>query len=1072
MRQTIKCFLAAFAAVLLGVTSYAQVTTSSLNGSVTDESGEPLIGAAVVAVHVPSGTQYTAVANQQGRFNLNGMRAGGPYEIEISFLGMAALNYSDVILTLGEPYQIDAVMKSTNELDAVVITADASFNASKTGAGANFDLKAVENMPTINRSVYDVVKYTPQASVNKDGGISFAGSNNRYNSFRIDGAVANDSFGLASSGTNGGQTGANPVSLDAIEEIQVVVAPFDVRQSGFTGGAINAITKSGTNQVKGSFYGYFNNQDFIGTTPGKDVGNRKKYDSQNIQTYGFTIGAPIVKNKLFVFASAEYYRKSYPNIYTPANGSYEDDKHKLSKPVDINGVAHSYFDSEVAQAVIDRYNAVYHKDGAVEESFGQHQVNDRSINALLRLDWNINDRNKMMVRYQFMDAYADKYGSGTNTYYFNNSSYKMSNRTNTVVLELNSRISEMISNEFRATAVLVRDKRSVPYNGATMYIRDNVTIDLGTEYSSGANSMSSDTYTIADNLSIFAGNHNITVGTHNEIYRFNNLFLQYAYGGYTYKSLYDFFAGTPSEFNYRYADTTLDGVDSPLWKATTYAAQFGLYAQDEWKPTRNFTLTYGLRMDIPVLLNKPTTNDSFNASEISIATGEQVGVTPKATPLFSPRAGFRWWIDDEHKSLLRGGAGLFTGRVPFVWLSNAYNNTGMEAKSITVKEPGADFPHTSDPYNDIVVPGLASAGGKATINTLNRNFKYPQVFRVNLGFDQDFGAGWKLTLDALYSKTLNNVFFRNLALSKSEAKAYGVNAAVAQANPNSAAAYYNTNEDYYAVVALENTNKGYTYSLSAMLNKHFNFGLDLMASYTYGRSYSVNDGSSSIAYSNWQNYLSTDATAPELSYSVFDRPHKVMGMISYTSPVYAKIMKTSVTLSYEGQSGTRYSYVAKETADFNGDTYTKKGVLLYVPTQEELTQMNWATPQDALNYENFIRSDKYLNNNRGQFAKRFGGISPFEHHFDLHIAQDFYYDKKHGRKVQVVVDFLNLANMFNRGWGLYYTSSWTRQVLEVTNVTKDASGNITPTYKFNPYDVTFDDFYSRWRCQIGLRLTF
>ena len=1071
MRQTIKCFLTALAAVLLGVTSFAQVTTSSLNGSVTDENGEPLMGAAIVAVHVPSGTQYATVANHQGQFVLNGMRSGGPYKIEVSFLGMTTLKYSDVVLSLGEPYQIDAVLKSTNELDAVVITADASFNASKTGAGANFDLKTVENMPTINRSVYDVVKYTPQASVNKDGGISFSGSNNRYNSFRIDGAVANDSFGLAASGTNGGQTGANPVSLDAIEEIQVVVAPFDVRQSGFTGGAINAITKSGTNQVKGSFYGFFNNQDFIGTTPGAGIENREKYDSQNTQTYGFTIGAPIVKNKLFVFASAEYYKKSYPNIYTPDNESYNDAKHKLSKPVDVNGKQHEYFDSEVAQAVIERYNKIYHKDGGVSESFGQHQVNDQSINAMLRLDWNINDRNKMMVRYQFMDAYADKYSSGANSYYFNNSSYKQSNRTNTLVLELNSRPSEMISNEFRATAVMVRDKRSVPYQGANMYIRDNVTINLGTEYSSGANSMSSDTYTISDNLSIFAGNHNITVGTHNEIYRFNNLFLQYAFGGYTYTSLANFFAGTPSEFNFRYADPTVAGVNGPRWAATTYAAQFGLYAQDEWKPTRDFTLTYGVRMDIPLLMNKPTANDAFNNSELSAATGEKVGVTPKATPLFSPRVGFRWWMDSAHKSLLRGGAGLFTGRVPFVWLSNAYNNTGMEAKSITVSKPGTDFPHTSNPYDDIVVPGLASAGGKATINTLNRNFKYPQVFRVNLGFDQDFGAGWKLTLDALYSKTLNNVFFRNLALTTS-AKAYGVNASVAESNPASAAAYYTANKDYYAVVALENTNKGYTYSLSAMLNKHFNFGLDLMASYTYGHSYSVNDGSSSVAYSNWQNYLSTDVTAPELSYSVFDRPHKVMGMISYTSPVYAKIMKTSITLSYEGQSGARYSYIAKETTDFNGDAYTKKGVLAYIPTAQELTQMSWATPQDALNYENFIRADKYLNNNRGQFAKRFGALYPFEHHFDLHIAQDFYYDKKYGRKVQVVVDFLNLANMFNRAWGLYYTNSWTRQVLEITDVKKDAVGNYTPTYKFNPYDVTFSDFSSRWRCQIGLRLTF
>lgn len=1071
MKQVIKLLALLLGGVLTVFSASAQVTTSSLSGSVTDENHEPLIGAAVIAVHVPSGTQYAAITNTQGRFNLNGMRAGGPYSVEVSFLGMGTIQYTDITLTLGEPYVIDAVMKASNELDAVVLTAEGSFNATKTGAGANFNLSAVENMPTIDRSIYDVVKYTPQASVNKDGGISFAGSNNRYNSFQIDGAVANDSFGLAASGTNGGQTGANPVSLDAIEEIQVVVAPFDVRQSGFTGGAINAITKSGTNTVKGSAYAYFNNQDFIGTTPGADVENRKKYDTQSTQTYGFTIGAPIVKNKLFIFASAEYYRKSYPNVYSPANQSYEVEKYKLSKPVVIDGVQHEYFDAVVAQATIDRYNKIYHKDAPVSESFDQHQVTDRSINAMLRLDWNINDKNKMMLRYQFMDAFADKYSSSQGTYYFNNSSYKMSDRTNTVVLELNSRPSELVSNEFRATAVMVRDKRSVPYHGANMYIRDKVTIDLGTEFSSGANSMSSDTYTIADNVSIFAGNHNITVGTHNEIYRFNNLFLQYAYGGYTYKSLADFFAGNCSEFNYRYADPKVTGSDDPTWKATTYAAQFGLYVQDEWKPNRNFTLTYGVRMDIPVLLNKPTENPDFNASELSAATGEKVGVTPKATPLFSPRVGFRWWMDKDHKALLRGGAGLFTGRVPFVWLSNAYNNTGMEAKSVTINNPAANFPHTSNPYNDIIAKGLASAGGKATINTLNRNFKYPQVFRASLGYDHDFGYGWKLTLDALYSKNINNVFFRNMAITPA-ASAYGVNAEVAASNPNSVASYYSITKDYSAVVALENTNKGYSYSLSAMLNKHFNFGLDLMASYTFGHSYSVNDGSSSVALSNWQNYVSLNASEPTLSYSVFDRPHKVMGMISYTSPKYARILKTTVTLSYTGQSGARYSYIAKETADFNGDEYTKKGVLLYVPTQEELTQMNWATPQDALNYENFIRGDKYLSSRRGNFAERFGALYQFENHFDLHVAQDFYYDNKHNRKVSVFVDFLNIGNLFNRSWGLYYSNSWTRQVLEITDITKDAQGNATPTYKFNAYDITYSDFSSRWRCQLGLRLTF
>lgn len=1071
MKQLIKQLTLILCLVFSGSAVFAQITTSSLSGRVTDENQEPLTGAAIVAVHTPSGTQYAAIANESGRFNINGMRAGGPYTVEVSFLGMSTVKYTDVTLTLGEPFAIDVAMKASNELDAVVLTAEGSFNASKTGAGANFNLSAVENMPTIDRSIYDIVKYTPQASVNKDGGISFAGSNNRYNSFQIDGAVANDSFGLAASGTNGGQTGANPVALDAIEEIQVVVAPFDVRQSGFTGGAINAITKSGTNTVKGSAYAYFNNQDFIGTTPGADVAKRTKYDSQNTQTYGFTIGAPIVKNKLFIFASAEYYRKSYPNVYTPENNTYETEKMKLSKPVVIDGEQHEYFDSKVAQAIIDHYSKTYHNGNKVAESFGQHQVNSQSINAMLRLDWNINDKNKMMLRYQLMDAYSDKYSSGASSYYFNNSSYKMSDLTNTIVLELNSRPSEKVANEFRATAVLVRDKRDVAYPGANMYIKDKVYVNIGTEYSSGANSMNSDTYTISDNVFLYTGNHTITVGTHNEIYRFNNLFLQYAYGGYTFNSISDFFANKCSEFNYRYADTEVPGVDSPRWAATTVAAQFGLYAQDEWRPNRDFTLTYGVRMDIPVLLNKPTANEGFNATEISKNSGEKVGIVPKATPLFSPRVGFRWWMDKDHKALLRGGAGLFTGRVPFVWLSNAYNNTGVEAKSIQVKNPNASFPLTSNPFKDVVETGAAAAGGKATINTLNRNFKYPQVFRVNLGYDHDFGYGWKLTVDALYSKTLNNVFFRNLALSNT-AKAFAVNAETAQANPNSVASYYSVNKDYSAIVALENTNMGYTYSLSAMVNKHFNFGLDLMASYTFGHSYSVNDGSSSVALSNWQNYLSLDASSPTLSYSVFDRPHKVMGMISYTSPKYARILKTTVSLSYTGQSGARYSYIAKETADFNGDEYTKKGVLLYVPTQEELTQMNWATPQDALDYENFIRGDKYLSSHRGQYSERFGGIYPFEHHFDFHVTQDFYYDNKHNRKVSVFVDFLNVGNLFNRAWGMYYSSSWTRQILEITDITKDGAGNATPTYKFNSYDITFGDFYSRWRCQLGLRLTF
>lgn len=1098
MSQLLKKGLAAFVAIFTAVSLSAQVTTSSLGGSVADENGEPLVGAAVIAVHTPSGTQYSAIANNDGRYTIAGMRTGGPYTIEFSFIGTGTIRYENINLKLGELYELDAVLVSSNELDAVTVVAEKSFNASITGAGQSFGQRAVETMPTIDRSVYDVVKYTPQATINKTGGISFAGANNRYNSFQIDGAVANDTFGLASSGTNGGQTGANPVALDAIEEIQVVVAPFDVRQSGFTGGAINANTKSGTNTVKGTFYTYYNNQDFIGTTAGKMAAGQKrtKYDTQMSETFGFTVGGPLIKNKLFLFVAGEYYKKSRPNIYTPENGSYEGREDvKLSSPVYLDGKVYETFNSELAQKVIEHYEATYGV-GNTGETITQHQIEDKFYNILARLDWNINNNNKLMIRYQYMDAKADIYSSGRYTYYFNNSGHKKVNYTNTLVAELNSRIDETFQNTLRLSAVKVRDHREVPYNGANMYIRDNVTIDLGTEYSSGANSMASDTYTITDNLSWYLGKHELTFGTHNEIYSFNNLFLQYAFGGYTYSTLADFFANNIYQFNYRYSDPELTGGNT-RWKATTHAAQFGLYVQDEWKPNKNLTLTYGLRVDIPVLLNKPTENPAFNNKyltdgtmengvyvpykgverlSVSRLTGEKVGVVPYVTPLWSPRLGFRWFTDDSHATLFRGGVGLFTGRVPFVWLSNAYNNTGMEAKSVQVSENVLktieNFPMTSDPYKDIVLSGIAKAGGKSTINTLNKNFKYPQVFRVNLGFEQVFAKGWKFTFDGLYSKTLNNVFFSNLAIDK-VGTIYAVNKDVANAN-NTAPYYNSTSVDtpYSAVIALKNTNKGYTYSFSGKLERHFDFGLDVMAAYTFGHSYSVNDGTSSVALSNWQYNYSVDTNAPELSYSLFDKPHKVMAVVSYKTPVYLNGLQSTITLSYEGGSGQRYSYTMNESsADFNNDGRQGNSVM-YIPTKDEIGQMTWSKPGDAAAFERFIRNDSYLSSHRGQWSKRYAGIAPFEHHFDVQFAQDFLYDKEHGRKFQVTVDLLNASNLLNRNWGLYNSGAYNLQILEVKGVAVDSEGNATPSYHFNPQSISLGDFYSRWRLQLGFRLTF
>lgn len=1066
-----------FAIFIASAAATAQVTTSVLDGYISYELGEPLEGAAVVAVHVPSGTRYAAVANAEGRYVISGMRPGGPYQVEISYIGMAELEYSDIMLKLGEPFQLDASMTLSNELDAVVMVSETPFNAGRTGAGSSFSREAMENTPSVDRSIYDIVQYTPQATLNKSGGISFAGANNRYNSFQIDGAVANDAFGLSATGMNGGQTGANPISLDAIEEIQVVVAHFDVRQSGFTGGAINAITKSGTNAVTGSFYSYVNNQDMIGSTPGRleEGAAREKYDEQFSQTYGFTVGAPVVRDRLFIFASAEYERNSTPNVFTPYNGSY--DGIELQEDVIYNGKnLGNRFNASVADAMIEYYEANYGVSGT-GETFSPHQTVDRSLNAMLRLDWNIGDSHKFMLRYQFMDAFADRYSASMTQYMFNNSSYMQSNRTHALVTELNSRLSDEVSNEFRATATFVRDGRSIPYEGANIFITDgDFRVTLGTDYSSGANAVHSDVYTVSDNVSLFKGNHSITIGTHNELMRFYNVFLEGAYGSYGFSSIGDFFEGSDSinAYGYFYADPELTGGDT-RWGATAWTAQFGLYAQDEWKPDTRFTLTYGLRLDVPMLLNKPTENPSFNASRIAETHGQYVGVTPDVSALLSPRVGFRWYADGGRRILLRGGAGLFTGRVPFVWMVNAYNNTGMEYKSIYLgASETAGMPLTSNPYRDIVQSGKYPQLGSSNINTLSRDFKYPRTFRVNLGYEQDFGRGWSFTFDALYSKGLNNVYFENMALTDTGVRTYAVSAEAA--GGHNVATYYTADGTYDTVIALGNTDKGYSYPFSGQLEKSFGFGLDLMAAYTFGHSYSVNDGLSSVALSNWKYNYAVNSNEPELSHSLFDRPHKVMAVASYTTPKYAGgRMRTSVSLAYNGLGGQRYSYSLDEAwgVDFNADGAYGNS-LMYIPTEAEVGLMSWETREDAERFERYVRGDRYLSAHRGEWSERYGAIAAFENHFDLHLAQDFYYDREGGRKLQLVVDILNIGNMLNRRWGLYGDSEYyNREILQVTGLVRGDDGNYTPTYRFiEPLDFSLNDFYSRWRCQVGLRLTF
>ena len=1051
--------------VLVVLTLGAQTTTSSINGRVMDNNGETLVGATIVAVHIPSGTQYATIANSDGYYNLQGMRTGGPYKVMISFVGYETLELTDVTLSLGEPSTFDVKLKDGMMMDEVVVvsTSDDRFKAKRTGAGANFNRAVLENTPTTDRSIADVARLTPMASSTKGakGGISFAGANNRYNSFLIDGTVSNDVFGLTDSGTNGGQAEANPISMETIEAIQVVIAPYDVRQSGFTGGGINAVTKSGTNTYKGSAYSYFRNQDLVGKGA-----NGQAIADQTTQTYGATLGGPIIKDKLFFFVSGEYYNSKSPET-------------DYSQSVD--GFVTAGQIKELAQIYKQ------HTGYTLDDTFKPRVPKLWSTNVMSRIDWNINEDHKLMLRYSFTGASKDRYTTSASDYYFYDAAFDQVNRTHSVVAELQSRFANTLWNELRVGWTSVRDWREAhaPAGAPNVSVtltnptctgsnRTN-TVYLGTEYCSHANRLEQDIFTLTDNLTWYKGNHTFTFGIHNEFYKMYNVYAQNATGNWSFNSLEDFRNNKANSFSYTYFNTN-DLDKDGNWGGKFGAAQLGLYIQDEWRPNADFTLTYGMRIDNPVLFDKPTANDEFNNSDLAKKHNVRIGDVPSGKILYSPRVGFRWFVDKEHQVLLRGGAGLFTGRVPFVWISNNFSNNGIEQVSIKSYDQDKN-PVLGQHITGEDVKNKGFKASSSTINVVDKDFKYPQVFRVNLATDVNFGAGWQATLEALYSKSLNDLYVRNIGYEPT-----GAHFTAVPGVPASSAPIYQKVTSYSDVIYMTNTSKGYTYSVTAQLKKTFPWGLSVDAAYTFGHSYTTFDGTSSVAYSNWKKNLARNTNDPDLAVSGFDVPHRVMASVNYNKS-YGKNKRwsTHASLVYVGQSGQPYSltYYYKKNLDakagggysMNGDGYNGND-LIYIPTQADMDKMNWKSDKDKADFEAFIRSDKRMMESRGQYSERNQFRMPFEHQFDLSLSQDFCYDVKRGGKVTLMWTVMNLANLLNKDWGKYYAHVTSYSPLTVSSVEVSDAGDVTPTFSYASTDKYLDDLYSRWRMQLGIRVTF
>tara|TARA_R110002073_G_scaffold216229_2_gene376462 strand:- start:26639 stop:29836 length:3198 start_codon:yes stop_codon:yes gene_type:complete len=1042
------------------------VTTSSMSGKITDVKAQGLPGATVIAIHTPSGTRYGTDTDFEGYFRISNMKVGGPFKVTVSYIGFKSFTQENIFLNLGETKKINATLKEDSSvLDEVVITSQSNslFNKNKTGSETTIGKRQIKNLPSASRSIADFVRLTPQASITEgsDGfSISLAGNNNRFNAIYVDGAVSNDVFGLAGSGTNGGQTGVSPFSIDAIEQFQVQVAPFDVRIGGFSGGAINAITRSGSNKFEGSAYSFTRNESLAGKTPTGLVssgGTRTKLNDFTAKTYGFRLGGPIVKDKAFFFVN------------------YERQDDVTPQPFNVDtylGDTNAAGLESIRQFVLSNYNY----DAGV---YNQNDYTLESDKLTLKFDFNISDKHKVSLKHNYTKAVnLESRSSGTRGIGFLNGSEFFNSTTNTTAFELNSSFGSKYANSLIIGYTSVRDDRDPSGNPFPSIQIDDGSgrIQLGAEPFSTSNLLNTDVFTLTNNFEIYKGKHTITLGTHIESSKVKNLFFAFNYGQYQYESVADFFAGNINVFQRGYSLISDGAGDSSSGSADFNTFQLGFYAQDEYQVSDNFKITAGLRVDLPYW-DDGAVNDDFNNNSIPLLEaagkdllGARVGKGVDTKPHISPRVGFNWNVKGESKLQIRGGFGVFTSRLPLVWPGGTYNNNGVTGGFLF---QGAWFT-TIAPFNPDVnsqpvgaVPGTGQTGGN--IDLFSPDFKLPQVFKTNLAFDYKIpnSGGFIISGDYLYQKTIKNIYYQNLNVGDPIGNLTGTgdNRPIYDSGAE-------ITSNYDRIILASNTSKGYTYNIVTTLSKSLKNGFQGSISHSYGDAFAIFDGTSSQNSSQWRGLENVNGKNSDLplTRSNFSAGHRITSSFSYELQ-WNKSLKTTFGLFYSGRQGLPTSYTyggrARGLQDDDSRDFTS---LIYVPTDASdinLTTNNWAE-LDA-----FLSSDSYLNSRRGQYAERNATRGPWSNVIDLKISQDFIY-KDHS--IQLSLDIFNFTNLVNKDWGVVNFRSGQSQFLNFEGFQADGT---TPEFSFDPQDAAnldrIDDSglqSSRWQIQFGVRYSF
>lgn len=1057
---------------LLSTLSFSQgTTTSSISGTVLDIDGEPAIGAVIKAVHQPTGSVYGSVAQADGNYIIPNARIGGPYQITTSYVGFEDFIVENVFLELGSRFNQDITLSnSDNSLDAVVIEGISGSAAADNGVATQISTEQIESLPTLDRDLNDFTRLTPQANTGV-GGISFAGLNNRFNAIYIDGAVNNDVFGLAADGTNGGQIGISPISVDAIEQIQVVVSPYDVKLGGFAGGGINAVTRSGTNNFEGSAYYFLQNESLAGDTNddraeflGVDPSSLANFSEE---VYGFRLGGPIVKDKVFFFVNTEIQDNATPRDFTLTG--YRGD----ATPQDVDALNDFLINTQ----------------GYDPGSFTNAPSTLEGTKVLGKLDFNINSNNKITARHSYTEGNSLSPNlSSSSTLRGSNGGVFFPSITNSSALEWNFS-NDKLSNNLILGYTSVNDNRDpIGERFPFVEIEDgDGTIVFGSEQFSTANLLTQDVFTLTNNFNIYKGDHTITLGTHNEFSSIFNVFLPFNFGSYEFSSLDNFFAGQADRLIRVYS--TVDGPDAVGDDSINAAADFnttqlGFYIQDEWIPKNNLTVTAGLRLDIPFFNDDPGIFEDFatttrpaiaNAGWDIINEIENPGEAPSTQFLLSPRVGVNWQPENTEGLTLKGGAGIFTSRIPFVWPGAQYNTNGLVSDFIFVGSPQFQPDVTQQP-TDFDAPSP-----QGDVNLFVEDFKFPQVFRTSLGIEKTVGNGWNLFADGIYTKTINNVQYQSVNFENE----------FTTTNDIESRRIYNSDDEvdsrYDAIYVGFNTDEGYTYNLSGGVNKSFN-NFTGGVFYSYGDANAVNEGTSSQNSSQWRGQIS-DALGrnnPVLGRSDFSAGSRFVGTAAYKLDWNeAQNVSTTFSLFYNGQSGSPFSWViggfgGRNIANEGGSTSRNRS-LFFIPADP--SQINLvddgdltAAQQWAL-LDAFIEDDDYLRDNRGQYAEKNSNRLPFESLLDMKIIQDFAVnvgDTRHG--FQFTADIFNVGNLLNSEWGTTWGTNDSFAYQQILNFEGfNAAGSTTYTFddtelgndRFTPLDIP-----SRWRAQLGFRYLF